>query len=192
MKTTSLLLLMLITTSVLFSQENTKFRNNIGYGYFDSKFEPASKGGQYLYGEFGYNLKKDFWLNLRLLQISSKGNFEKNHIFVSTTTNYASTMVIPNISKDLKLGKKFVFGGTLGGALIFERVYTPLLVAGTNVESYEFANQGEEFNFGLFGEIYVKYKVLDKLFIGANATSYLPLHLELDDYMVGMSIELRY
>ena len=67
MKTTSLLLLMLITTSVLFSQENTKFRNNIGYGYFDSKFEPASKGGQYLYGEFGYNLKKDFWLNLRLL-----------------------------------------------------------------------------------------------------------------------------
>ncbi|MGV0751444.1 hypothetical protein [Empedobacter brevis] len=185
--------LILTTLSLLSYAQDKNVRMGIEYGYFNSSFQPASEGGSYLSGSFGYKINKDFWLNVDLLKITAKGTFEASPLFLNNKTTYTNTIIAPNFSKDWKLSDKFVLTPSLGGALIFERAMVPeIQTNGNQLNGISFSNQAEAFNVGLYGNIALKYQLVDNLFIGANVKSYLPMNFEPDAFLTGASLEMRF
>lgn len=177
----------------LFGQENTesKFRINVGYGFFNSTFYLADNNGDYLEAGFGYKINEDFWLNIDVVKISSTGNFESDPLFLNTPVSYSNTMIAPNFSKDWDLSNKLMFSASLGGALIFERVYSPYVnFTDNDFEGIAFSDEGE-FNIGLYGNLSLKYKIIDNLYLGVNLKSYLPMYLDIETFMIGASVEIR-
>ena len=173
--------------------EESKFRTYLDYGYFNSSFELASNGGSYISGGFGYKINKEFWLNLTVIKISGSGEFEQNPLFINNETNYNSTMIIPNFSKDWKLSNKFFIGGAIGGAFIFENVLVPSVNTDNsgNITGTDFINEGESFNLGLFGEIIIKYEIIQNLCLILNTKSFLPMNFEPESFMVGAGVEIK-
>ncbi|WP_314057891.1 hypothetical protein [Empedobacter brevis] len=185
--------LLLTTLSLLSYAQDKNVRMSVEYGYFNSSFQPASEGGSYLSGSFGYKINKDFWLNIDLLKITAKGTFEASPLFLNNKTTYTNTIIAPNFSKDWKLSDKFVLTPSLGGALIFERAMVPeIQTNGNQLNGISFSNQAEAFNVGLYGNIALKYQLVDNLFIGANIKSYLPMNFEPDAFLAGVSLEMRF
>lgn len=189
------LLIILLLSFSAFSQTDgpKKFRMSAEYGYYNSSFFLASDNGSYLSSSFGYKINDEFWLNLELIKVTSTGNFETSPIFINTPSMYNSTIINPNFSKYWEVGHKFSIAGSIGGALIFERANKPSVIFDNQqFDGVEFENQGESFNFGLFFSLSLMYSLTDFVYAGLNLKSYLPLYLELESFMVGPSIEIRF
>lgn len=153
----------------------------------------SSNGGVYISSGIGYKINKEFWLNLSLIKITASGEFEQNLLFVNNKTNYNSTIVVPNFSKDWKLSDKFLIAGAVGGALIFENVLVPFVTTDSsgNITGIDFINEGESFNLGLFGEIILKYEIIKNLNFSLNIKSFLPMNFEPESFMIGAGIEMK-
>ncbi len=52
--------LILTALPLLSYAQDKNVRMGIEYGYFNSSFQPASEGGSYLSGSFGYKINNDF------------------------------------------------------------------------------------------------------------------------------------
>jgi hypothetical protein len=179
----------------VFSQieETKKFRMSTEYGYFNSSFFLASNNGSYLSGSFGYKINEEFWLNLELIKITSTGNLEPSPLLINTPSSYNSTIINPNFSKYWSINEKITLSGSLGGALIFETANKASIISSNGqLQGIEFENQGEPFNFGLFFSFSVMYSLSDSIYAGLNFKSYLPMYLELESFLIGPSIEMRF
>lgn len=175
------------------NNEVPKFRTFFDAGFFQSTFKPASNDGNYLSGGFGYKINNEFWLNLTLIKISGTGEFEQNPFFLNNETNYNNTLIIPNFSKDWKLINDLYIGGALGCALIFEKVLIPTVIAvdQNDIIGIDFNNEGEPFNFGLYGELAIKYELIKNLNLSLYAKSFLPMNLTPDTLLLGVGIEIK-
>lgn len=191
----------LIITSFLFvftklnaqNNDEPKFRTYFDSGFFQSSFAGASDGGNYLSAGFGYKINNEFWLNLTLIKISASGSFGPIRLFINSETDYNSTLIIPNFSKDWKLINKFSISGVVGGALIFENALRPSIITDSSnrITGIELSNQGQPFNLGLFGEIIIKYEIINNLYLSINTKSFIPMYLEPESLLFGAGIEIK-
>jgi hypothetical protein len=188
-----IIILLISVTANSQNNETKKFRMSTEYGYYNSTFFLADNNGSYLSGSFGYKINEEFWLNLGLIKITSTGNFESTPLFLNTPSTYNSTIINPNFSKYWQISDDFTILGSIGGALIFERANDPKIIfAEQQFQGIEFENQGESFNFGLFFSTSLMYGVSDFIYFGINLKSYLPLYLDLESFMIGPSVEMRF
>lgn len=176
------------------SESNSlNFRTVFDFGYFGSTFEPASSGGNYLNAGFGYKINKEFWLNLNIIKISSKGFFESKPIFTNNITSYESTLFVPNFSKDWKIINKIYFGGSLGCAFMFERTLDPMITVNefTQLPMVGFENRGESFNIALFLDLSINYQIHKQINFLLSAKTYAPLYLDIESILIGCGIEIK-
>lgn len=187
--------MLLIYSANLNAQDKTeaKFRTFFDVGYFNSSWFLASNGGNYLSAGFGYKINKEFFLNLTIIKISGTGKFEQSPLFFNNETTYNNTLVVPNFSKDWKIVNKFYVGGSIGLAFIFENVLSPSVQTdeSNNIAGIYFENQGDPFALGLYGEFNIKYEVTKNILFSINTKSYVPLYLEIDNFMIGAGIEIK-
>ena len=195
MKTIICCAMLFICSTTLKAQEKAeaKFRTFFDVGYFYSSWFLATNGGNYLSAGFGYKINKEFWLNLTIIKVTGTGEFEQSPFFINNKTIYNNTLIVPNFSKDWKISNKFYISGAIGAALIFENVQVPFVKidSSNNFTGIYFENQGESFNIGLFGEIVMKYEIIENLNLTLNTKSFLPMNLEPDSFMIGAGIEIK-
>lgn len=171
---------------------DSKVKLQIDGGIYQSDFYAASNGGSYLSAGIGYNLGKNYWLNLTFSKITASGASEKNSLLIDTQTAYHTTMIIPNLSKDWEVANKLSIGTALGGAMLFERFTVPVIHShNQELLGIEMSNQGDDFNIALFGEVAIKYELFTNFSLFVNAKTYLPLHYNIDSYMIGLGAAIK-
>lgn len=184
-------LIIIALSSNIYSQEK-KFKMGIEYGYFNSTYDFASDKGDYLAANFGYKVNEYFWLNLDVIRISASGNFEKTAPFINSTTNYTNTIIAPNFSKDFKLSNKLILEPALGAALIFEKLIVPSVEYDNDTPvGIKLSNEGDDFNLGLYGNVALKYAIINDFYIGLNVKTFIPIHLD-PEFLAGISLGVKF
>lgn len=183
----STFVIFIVSVSQAYCQEkNPRFSLKTELGLFKSSYSLGDKASIYLQTGFGYQLPKNFWINLDVATTSTTGTYESKH-FSDKTSSYSNFMIIPTISKDFGR-KNLLFSPSLGLLYIHERVEHPTLKTPLSPSMLKETDH----SLGIYVNIAFKQRLMDHLFVGINAKSYVLTYLDIESFMIGPSLTVNF